>query len=73
MFLKTICTDLVSKLSATTFQNAVSAPMNFHKSAVVAGKINRMKDRTAMLRTVVKKEDGTVGEKTIDIDSFGQQ
>ena len=54
-------------------KNVTSGVSNIHTSAVAAGKINRMKDRTAMLRTVVKKEDGTKGETSVDLDSVIQR
>lgn len=72
MSFKLICESLFSKLNPTSLKNVTGAS-NFHTSAIVAGKINRMKDRTAMLRTVVKKEDGVRGAESVDLDSVIQR
>lgn len=73
MSLKLICERLFPKLNSIGLKNVTPLANNFHTSAIAAGKINRMKDRTAMLRTVVKKEDGTIGEKSVDLDSIIQR
>lgn len=73
MSFKLICERLFLKINPVGLQNVTSLANNFHTSAIAAGKINRMKDRTAMLRTVVKKEDGTIGEKSVDLDSIMQR
>lgn len=69
MSLKIFCSNILSKIVASQSQN-VFASSSLHTSSRLSGKINRMKDRTAMLRTVVKKEDGTLGERTLDVDSL---
>lgn len=69
MSFKLICESLFTKLNPIHLKNVSSYASNFHTSAIAAGKINRMKDRTAMLRTVVKKEDGIRGETSVDLDS----
>lgn len=69
MSLKLICEGLISKFKPINLQNVMSTTRNLHTTAIASGKINRMRDRTTMLRTVVKKGDGTVGEKSIDLDS----
>lgn len=71
MSFKFICESLFSKFKPFNIQNVVSAN-NFHTTAIAGGKINRFKDRTSMLRTVPKKEDGTIGERSLDIDSVAQ-
>lgn len=73
MSFKLICESLFSKINPICLRNVTSGVSNIHTSAVAAGKINRMKDRTAMLRTVVKKEDGTKGETSVDLDSVIQR
>lgn len=70
MSLKLVCENLFSKLKPIKLKHVTTSTSNFHTTAIAAGKINRMKDRTAMLRTVVKKEDGTRGEKSVDVDSL---
>lgn len=73
MSFKLICESLFTKLNSVSLKNVTSGASNFHTSAVAAGKINRMKDRTALLRTVVKKEDGIKGETSVDLDSVIQR
>lgn len=70
MSLKLICGGLASKFQALNLKNVVLPAASLHTTAIASGKINRMKDRTTMLRTVVKKGDGTVGEKSEDLDSL---
>lgn len=70
MSLKLICENLFSKLKPLNLKNVAVSTSHFHTTPVSAGKINRMKDRTALLRTVVKKDDGTRGEKSVDVDSL---
>lgn len=67
MYFKLICENLFSKLNQT--KSVTSCASGFHSSAVLAGKINRMKDRTALLRTTIKKEDGIKGTESVDLDS----
>ncbi|XP_031628296.1 28S ribosomal protein S11, mitochondrial [Contarinia nasturtii] len=66
MSFKLICGGLVSKLS----QLSLTHVNNFHTTAIAAGKINRMKDRKSMLKTVLKKSDGVQSSSTADIDSI---
>lgn len=73
MSLKLICGGLASKFQALSLKNVVLPAANFHTTAIASGKINRMRDRTSMLRTVVKKGDGTVGEKSVDLDNLIQR
>lgn len=71
MSFKFICENLCSKLKAINLKNVTTLPVNsLHTSAVAAGKINRMKDRKSLMRTVVKKDDGTQGERSVDVDSI---
>lgn len=74
MSLKLICGNLIPKFQSFGLKNVILPTLNLkfnhlHTSAIASGKINRMKDRTAMLRTVVKKGEGTVGEESVDLDS----
>lgn len=69
MSLKLICENFFTKLKPINLKNVVSMSNGIHTSAIASGKINRMKDRTALLRTVVRKDDGTRGEETVDLDS----
>lgn len=73
MSLKLICGGLISKFQALNVKNVVLPTKNLHTTAIASGKINRMKDRTSMLRTVVKKGDGAVGEKSVDLDNIIQK
>lgn len=73
MSLKLICGGLASKFQALSLKNVVLPAVNLHTTAIASGKINRMKDRTSMLRTVVKKGDGAVGEKSVDLDNIIQR
>lgn len=66
MSLKLLCEGVFSKLSQLSLKNV----NGFHTSAIAAGKINRMKDRKSMLKTVGKKTDGTEGADVADIDSI---
>lgn len=72
MSLKLICGSLFTKLNPISMKNVISIS-RFHTSAMAAGKINRFKDRTAMLRTVNKKDDGVLGEHSMDIDSVTER
>lgn len=70
MSFKLICENIFTKLKPLNLKNVITSTTNsIHTSAIASGKINRMKDRTALLRTVVKKEEGTRGEKSLDLDS----
>lgn len=73
MSFRLICEHLFSKLNQTKLKSVTSCASSFHTSAVAAGKINRMKDRTALLRTIVKKEDGIRGTESVDLDSVIQR
>lgn len=73
MSLKLICGSLIPKFQALNLKNVVLPATNIHTTAIASGKINRMRDRTSMLRTVVKKGDGTVGEKSVDLDNLIQR
>lgn len=70
MSLKLICGNLLPKFQLFSLNNVMQPTLNLHTTAIASGKINRMKDRTAMLKTVVKKGDGTVGERSVDLDSL---
>lgn len=70
MSLKLICGNLIPKFQLLNLKNVMPPTLNLHTTAIASGKINRMKDRTSMLRTVIKKGDGTVGEKSVDLDSI---
>lgn len=69
MSFKLICENLFTKLKPINLKNVASPSNSIYTSAIACGKINRMKDRTALLRTVVKKEEGTRGEQSVDLDS----
>lgn len=73
MFFKLISEHLFSKINSISLKNVTLSANNIHTSAVVAGGINRMKDRTALLRSVVKKGDGIEGVNAVDIDSVVQR
>lgn len=73
MSFRLICEHLFSKLNQTKLKSVTSCASSFHTSTVAAGKINRMKDRTALLRTIVKKEDGIRGTESVDLDSVIQR
>lgn len=73
MSLKLFCSSLIPKFQALHLKNVVQPAVNMHTTAIASGKINRMKDRTSMLRTVVKKGDGTTGEKSVDLDNLIQR
>lgn len=70
MSLKLICGGLISKFQTLNIKNVVVPATSLHTTAIASGKINRMKDRTTMLRTVVKKGDGAVGETSVDLDNI---
>lgn len=67
MSLRIICGNLIPKLIPFVPRNVVSA-MEFHTSFALAGKINRIRSRSEMLKTVPKKEDGTADANTVDVD-----
>lgn len=73
MSLRLVCGGLALKFQALNLKNVVLPAVNLHTTAIAPGKINRMKDRTSMLRTVVKKGDGAVGEKSVDLDNLIQR
>ena len=73
MSLKLICGGLIPKFQALNLKNVILPTVNLHTTAIASGKINRMKDRSALLRTVVKKGDGTTGEKSVDLDNIIQR
>lgn len=52
MSLKLVCANLFSKLIPINLKHAAASTNNFHTTAIAAGKINRMKDRKEMMRTV---------------------
>lgn len=66
MSVKTFCGTFFNKFLAINAKNIYAK--NIHTSAIACGKINRMRSRSEMLKTVVKKEDGTRGENSEDID-----
>lgn len=67
MSMKLFCETLFSKLLTINPKNVCAK--SIHTSAIASGKINRMRSRSEMLKTVVKKEDGTRGENSEDFES----
>lgn len=67
MSFKFVCESLFSKLKPINVKNVISANQ-FHTTPACESKINRMRSRKEMLQTVVKKEDGTQGSQSVDID-----
>lgn len=67
MALKIICGNFIPKFGSLSPINVISSA-NFHTSSALAGKINRVRSRSEMLRTVVKKTDGISDPNAIDVD-----
>ncbi|KAM7360319.1 mitochondrial ribosomal protein S11 [Cochliomyia hominivorax] len=64
MFLKTILSTLLSRTARNVVQNQRFTGL--HLSAI----LNKAEDRKEMLASMPAKDEGTAGEKSVDIDTF---
>lgn len=64
MSLKTIFSSIISKTTRNVIQNQRYAGL--HTSAI----LNKAEDRKEMLASMPAKDEGTVGEKSVDIDTL---